>query len=443
MRVVALILTALACGRLPVMAQEAAPSESGALTLSLKAAVAKALEVNPSLAAVREELPAALARLRMARSEGQLTASGSVFLSTGTMPNILSSPDAVSPRMLMAEPDTPRADGSLMFAYPVVTGGRVGARVKAAGARVKATQADIDTEVLSVAYEVRKAYWQVLLNQEIAKVQEENLAEQRERLRVDQLSYDAGKVPLYYVLRDKAEVAQADQNLTNARRDVAIALIDLRVAIGLTPGGALGLSDQLAYNPAAAAADEEAQVKAALDGRPEARSLRSALLAAKRDVGARKSTYQPQVDGMLILEGETTSGDAQAGYLAGVVASLPVLDGGSRGAAVREGLAMVRKTEKELAALGLQIERDVRTALLQVKAANQNVRTAMEAVAAAEEDHRVALARYQAGKAINLEPISALAALVAARTNLAQALYEYNVAVDAAAKAAGALPPTE
>jgi len=439
MRLMALALITFVAGAIAAVAEEQpAPSST---QLTLPAAVARALELNPNLAAVREDLPAALARLRMARSEGQPVGSANLSLSTGTMGTVLPGADGVMPRALTAAPGASRADANLTLMYPLYTGGRVGSAVSAARHRVRATQADIDAMVLEVAYQVRQAGWEVLVSRELVRVQEENLAEQQERLRVDQALLDAGKVPPYYVQRDKAELAAAQQGLTNAQRDVAAALLDLSVAIGLPPSTPLELADRLSYDPAAAEVDEKALITSALEGRPEARALKANLAAAAREVRSRRAAYVPQIDGMVMLEGEKRSGmRADAGYLAGVVASLPILDGGARRGEVSEARAMARRLSRELAALNLDIERQVRRAVLYLRAANQNARTAMEAVAAAEEDNRVALARYRAGKAINLEAISALATLVQARTNLAQALFDYNVAVDAVRKAAGKLP---
>jgi len=380
----------------------------------------------------------------MEQAGGRLRSSVNTFLSTGTMANILPSPETVKPSMFMGQPDRTRFDQNLLFAYPVTTGGRVTARVRAAGAQVQATEQDIAMTALDVAYAVRAAYWLALYRMDLVKVQEENVSEQRERLRVDQAKYDAGRIPLFYVLRDKAELADAEQELTNARRDVGTALLDLRNEIGLDMTVPVELTDQLAYNPAAADPDSEALAKEALARRPAELALQARITAAGREVAARKAAYRPQVDAMLMLDAEKVRGEnANGGYALGVVGSLPLHDGGERKASVREAQAMVRKLEQEKAALDLQIERELRTALLDLTAANQNVRTALEAEASAEEDHRVARVGYDAGKLINLEVVSALAALVRARTNVAQATYEYSLAVDAVQRAVGALPPTQ
>jgi outer membrane protein TolC len=409
--------------------------------LSLATAVQLALERNPDLLAARQELPAAESRLRMARSEGRPRASANTYLSTGTMGSTLPSPDSVMPRMYMGVPPRSRLDQNLTLMAPLSTGGRVRARIRGAAARVEQTERDIDAMALEVAYEAREAYWMALLNREMVRVEAENANEQGERLRIDQAAHDAGKIPLFYVLRDKAEVAAAEQALTNARRDADKALLDLRRAIGLALALPVELTDSLVYRPDEADRDPGELVAKARQDRPEARALSAQIAAADREVLARKAAYRPQVDAMLMLDAEKTAGDPfRSGYTAGLVASLPLLDGGSRSAEVSEALAMRANLEHRQEALGLDIEREVRAALLDLAAADQNVRTAAEAVAAAEEDYRVAKVGFGAGKLINLEVISALAALVQARTNVALAVYEHNLAADAVRRSTGSMP---
>ncbi|MBM3473870.1 MAG: TolC family protein [Armatimonadetes bacterium] len=420
------------------------PASPATQSLSLASAVTLALEKNPSLAAAREELPAAQARLRMAQAAGKLTGSANATLSTGTMGAVIPSPESVMPRMYMGVPADSRFDQNLTLMYPLSTGGRVGSRVRAADAQVRATTQDIESMVLEVAYAVRAAYWQALYQRQLVTVHEENVAEQQERLRVDQAKYDAGKIPLFYVLRDKSELADAQQQLTNAGRDAETALLDLRAAIGLELTAPVELTDKLAYDPAAADQETDKLLADALAKRPEALALRARLDAAEREVAARKAAYRPQVDGMVMLDaGKTSGADFMGGYTVGVVGSLPLFDGGERKASVSEAEAMARNLRRQKQALDLQIERELRAALLTLAAANRNVRTAMEAEASAEEDHRVANIGYQAGKLINLEAVSALAALVKARTNVAQAIYEYNLTADAVQRAAGGRPPAQ
>jgi outer membrane protein TolC len=402
--------------------------------------VAEALAQNPVLQAARAEVPGAQARVEQARSGGRFSASTTTFLTTGSMFNNLAGPDPVGPQDILTVPNAPQADQNVMLMYPLSTGGRVQAQVAGAGADLRATQADADTTRLDTAYLVRRDYWQVLFNQEAVKIAQENLQEQEERLRVDQVTTDAGKLPPYYVLRDQAEVADARQGLTNARRDVDTALLQLRQDLGLPMEQLLTLTDALVYDSTAPGAAAALSAEA-LKTRPEALAAQARVEAAQREVEARRSAYRPQVAATAMSDAFATRGQsAQVGYTVGVTASLPLADGGSRSAEVAEAQAAVTKAQADLRAVNLDLTRQVHTALVNLAAAEENVSTAEQALAAAEEDYRVALVRYQAGKAINLEPISALAALVRARTNHAQAVFDQRVALDAVQRAAGRLP---
>lgn len=420
-------------------AQEFAPGPN----LSLQEAVELAWERNPALQGVRAEVPAARARLQLARSQGRLAASTTTFVTSGSMPNLFQGTEPVEPRPPVAVPPESQFDQNLMLMYPLSTGGRVGAQIDQADYQVRAAQAEVDQALLEVGYQVRRSYWQVLLNEEFVKIAQENLREQQERLRVDEIALEVGRIPAYYVLRDKAEVAAAQQQLTNAQRDLAIAVLQLRQDMGLPMEETLQLTDALVYAAGAPPA-ADSLVLEAYANRPALSAASARVVAAQRQVALKRSAFRLQVNAALMadafvpLEGDSRS--FRGGYTAGIIASLPLLDGGARRAEVAEAEAMVARAEADREALKLEVSREVHEALLAFHAADQNVRTAEAAVAAAEEDARIAWERYEAGKAINLEPLSALAALVAARTNYAQALFAQRVTLDAVNRAVGELP---
>jgi outer membrane protein TolC len=200
------------------------------------------------------------------------------------------------------------------------------------------------------------------------------------------------------------------------------------------------LTDALAYE-AGSPGEAGALSAEALKLRPEAHAAAARVAAARQQVEAQRGAYRPQVAATLMGDAFAVSGgNSGGGYTFGVVASLPLLDGGARGAGVAEAQAMVKRAEADQAATNLDLTRQIHEALLNFAAADQNVQTAEQAVASAEEDYRVALTRYQAGKAINLEPIAALTVLVRARTNYAQAVFAQRVALDAVHRTTGHLP---
>ena len=289
-------------------------------------------------------------------------------------------------------------------------------------------------------YDTRTTYRLVLLRQKLLDVYHREVEALEELVRVDGVKLEAGKIPLYYYLRDKTRLAEAQQDLANGQRDVEVGMYELSVMLGLERPRQLSLIDALGFTPVEY--NEEEALRTAAAHRPELTAVRARLEAAAAQIAVARAAYRPQVAATLIFDYMTnTEGMNDGGYTAALVGSLPVLDAGSRGAEVAMAKAQQQQLTQQERRLAQTVARDVLVAQSNLKAADQNIRTSLEAQAAAEEDYRVARLRYDAGKAINLEPLDALAALVRARVNSAQALYDYSNAVDALQQAMGRYAP--
>jgi outer membrane protein len=404
--------------------------------VTLQAAEAYALEHNPELLAMQEETRMAAARERMAVADNRLQASVNGYASAATLSHMALGPAGVMPEdMQMLDPGQ-SLYGTLTFFKPLSTGGRAQANILRQRRLVAASAADVEALRLRVAYLTRAAYRQVLLRLKTVAAYDQELVARQEMLRDDQVRYDAGKVPLYYMLRDKSALAETQQNLANAHRDVEAGMYDLSLMLGLEPRE-LTLTDALAYVPVES--DRDQALKDAAARRPELAAARARLEAAAADTRAAAAAYRPQVAARVLVQAMTNDDmGSQGGYTAAVVVGLPLLDGGSRAAEVEMAKAAQAQLTQRERQVALQVAREVLGAVADLKAGEASVRAAMEATAAAEEDFRVASLRYDAGKAINLEPLDALAGLVRARLNLAQALYDHSNAVDQLAWARGA-----
>ena len=422
-------------------AAHTSPSLLDALTL--QAAADYAVANNPDLLAMQQEVRMAQANLRLARAAGRLKASGNLYAATATTSNMVTSPPEVMPDdMRMIDPgESLTVDARLT--QPLSTGGRVGAGVTQRRRLLAASEADVAAERLRVYYETRSMYRMVLLRLKLAEVRRKEVEALEELVRVDGVKLEAGKVPLYYYLRDKTRLADAQQELANAQRDVEVGMYDLAVMLGLERPRQLNLVDALGFVPREASPEEEALQTAAAH-RPELTAARARIEAASAQIASARAAYQPQVAATLIFDYMRAEGGmSSGGYTAALVGSLPLLDAGSRGAEVAMAQAQQQQLTQQERRLAQTVARDVLAAQADLKAADQNIRTSLEALAAAEEDYRVARVRYDAGKAINLEPLDALASLVRARVNAAQALYDYNNAVDALQRAMGCFAPVE
>ncbi len=437
--------------------------------LTVQQAVAIALRESPVVRGAVQEVEVAVQRVQAARAERRPWVSANTFLSGGSAANILNSPAAVQPQMTMALPADAFFDQNVSLMYPLFTGNRLRAMVIQARALQEASQAELETTHQDVALMVRLAYREVQARRSFLGVYRAALDQNRERLRIDKLSFEQQRVPRFYVLRDEAEVATAEQMLTNAERDVEISLIQLKTLMGVHLESQLELTEPLQFQPsstllAALGAGPTPPAEPSGGGDPQllklldtAERYRPELAAAarRRDAGTAevevfRGAYRPQVGvgimaDLMKMKGQPLFG----GTTFGLTASLPLLDGGVRRARVGAARAEAQKLEEARRQVALQVGQETATALANLRAAERNVHAARTATTAAEENHRIALLRYSSGIGINVEAFDALAALVRARNAEVQALYEHQAAHDRLLRAVGALsgpgspPPVE
>lgn len=410
--------------------------------LSLKEAVEIALRESPVLRGAAAELRAAEERLRQARSEKQPQLSVNTFAATGTMGGTLPSAPTVLPSTLVVLPPRSFFVQDATFTFPLFTGGRLEALIRQAEAVRNSSSFQFETVKLDVAFEVSVAYLRVLLAQELVKVAEAYVRALEERVRVDREAAKVGRIPEFWVLRSEAELANARQMLANAQRDKEVALIALKTVMGVHPDSEIALSDKLSENGLGTTelTDREKLLAEAFEKRPELKASLHQLEAQSNAVKAAKALFSPQVSLMAMADymtGKATNGSG--GYLLGLSIGLPILDGGRRKAILNEAKAMLERAFSETEQVKLKIASEIDTALRELQTAIQNVKTAKAALSAAEEDERVAKIRYEVGRSVLVEYLDAVAALVRAQVNYAQALYDLAVAQAKLERATGKL----
>jgi outer membrane protein TolC len=404
--------------------------------LSLEEAVATALRESPLLGAAEQEVRMAGAMTRSMQAMTRPTLSTTTYLSTANMSMILGTPAPVLPSSTGMLPDRTAWDQNVMAMLPLSTGGRLSGLVGGARSQFRAAQADLTTMRLDVALATRVAYRQVLLAAAVVKIYEELVQTNEERLRIDRVALEVGKIPQFNVFRDEAELADARQKLIEARRDHDLSLVSLRTVMGVHPASEISVAGELPF--AAFTGTLEEALAAAEERRPELAAIRHRIAAGQQDVKVAKSAYRPQTY-LMAMADVVTADRTEDGYLVGVAAGLPLLDGGGRRAAVDQARANVARLTQQEQDLALRIASEVTQEFLNVKAAEESVHTAEQALTAAREDYRVAQLRYTEGKGINVEVLDALATLVRAQTNHVQALFDFNVAQDRLQRATGQL----
>ncbi len=219
--------------------------------LTVEESVALALRESPVLRGAAEEVEAALGQLNAARAEKRPMLSANTFLSGGSIANIVESPPLPVARMIMNLPRGGYFDQNLMLMAPLYTGGRLKTLVRQATALRDASQAELEGQRQEVALLTRTAYHEAQARRALVDVQQARLRENQEQLRLDRIRAEEGKIPPFFVQRAEAEVAATQQELTNAQRDVELALLQLKTVMGVHPASEIGITGVLEYQPSA------------------------------------------------------------------------------------------------------------------------------------------------------------------------------------------------
>jgi outer membrane protein TolC len=277
-----------------------------------------------------------------------------------------------------------------------------------------------------VAADVASAYVDAALASDLVAVAQGRGQVEEEQVRVITAKVANGKMAPVDQLREEAELADAKQALVDAQTKASLAVVTLKGLIGLDQNSDVSLADDLdALETRWGATPTLSDALAAANARPEIAAARAVVDAARSQSDAAKAFYAPQVSGfgMADLNARLQSGaNGSAGYTVGVVASLPLVDGGARSASTAGAQAQIDRASASLTGVQNKIAAEVAGALLRVAPAASQVDAARAGLTAASKASDLANMRYEAGKAITAERLDALYALTRAQANVRQAV---------------------
>jgi len=287
-----------------------------------------------------------------------------------------------------------------------------------------------------IVNQVKQAYYTLLQDRRLVKVQERNVSDQQAHLELARARFEAGLAPHSDVVRAETAVSNAILNLATAQNAAAVARVTLNIVMGVDARARTTAEETEEPLPALPAA--EALVEQALGNRPEIRQLRADVAAAQAAVSVARTTNRPSLfaNGNYGLSG-TDFPPSDKSWAYGVSLQWPIFDVGLTKGRVEETQANVRSALANLRQGEQTVGSEVVQAYLDVRTADQKVKAAAGEVANAEESLGLATGRYQAGVAAYIEVIDAETALITAQTNQVNAVYGLSIARAALARALG------
>ncbi|MGD8719190.1 MAG: TolC family protein [Candidatus Zixiibacteriota bacterium] len=408
------------------------------MTLTLREAVDRALEVDETYRSAAEDVVIAEAQIKEAKSalypRVTLDASATKIYGIGA---IVMPADSFGPGF---PPEDVNIDmgydenlaAGITATQPLYQGGRAWTAYRASKAYYDLANEARRQAYSDTVYEVVKAYYDAVLAAEAVGVADTGVAVAGSHVQATEDRYDAGLVSEYDVLRARVELSNLETSRHLAEDGRAAAARYLLSKLNLPPETELAMVDRLSYD--LAVYDLEESLVAAEDNRPELAQLELTRRLAEENIKIARAgdnpglyftaNFQEYANDFTLDFGD----EWQDQTTLNLSFSWPIFDGFATRSRVRQARADLYKAELNQNQLEEGIDMEVRAAYDALKTAEGTVRTSKENVTLAERGLEIAQARYDAGLMSNLEVLDAQAALTQARLGYYEALHGYAVA---------------
>ena len=320
-----------------------------------------------------------------------------------------------------------------LFSGPVI------AAYKGAGAAERAAHFAKMSARGEVVQQVATAYLHAIAA--ASEVDNAKALEAQDQVQLDHAhdAHVAGTVANLDELRARVQLQSQQQSRILAENALEKDLILLKREIGLAPGQNVILTDPAPYSELAAETPEEVRA-VAYKSRQDYQNLQNQAIEYKAIHAAYRSQRLPTLSfngnyGTTTVTGVNTHGT----FMAQGTLSIPLFREAKLRGDVEATAAQMDAVNNQLADLRNHIDQQVRSALLDVDAAEQLVKVARSNVELATRELSDETDRVSAGVDDNLPLVTAQASLASAQNNLVESLYQFNVAKLALARAAGVL----
>jgi outer membrane protein len=294
-----------------------------------------------------------------------------------------------------------------------------------------------------LAYEVKKAYFGILQQQNLTMVAEQAVEQLTSQVEQAADFYEVGLIPKNDLLKSEVELANAKLDLVVARNRMAFAQTDFNILLQL-PVDAL-VSIERIETLGTFDKTYEACVALALENRTEKKLAMLALERSEEAVQLAKKDYYPAVDlqANYIKTGDSADLEGRSGFYddeewnVGVTASWTFWEWGKTRYGVGEELSRRTQARLELMNVENRIRREIKEAFLNLKEARQSILTQEKAVGQAKENLRITQERYDEQVATSTEVLDAQTLLTRTQNNYFNALNVYHVSKAALHRAMG------
>lgn len=402
---------------------DAAPA--GALDMA--AAVARALERNPSLGAHEAQ--------SRASEEGRKSARGAFGPKLGMSYSAVKQERKTSPRSVRP-PELGSYSWGVEVSQPVFQGFRLLNSYQKAALQADSDKAALRRAELAMTEQVQTEFLAYLRAEENVRSERDSLARLRDQLRITRAFYEVGLRPRLDVLQAEVNVSEAENILIQAENTRDTAQARLNTLLGFTATVPVRYVGRLGHVPFRRSLEQ--CLEAAYRQRPDLLVAAKAVEMAAKDRRMVQSDYYPQIEAYYNINQTGNTPDLQrrggegsrsATWEVGARAVWNVFQWGVTYYADQQAGWVVTRLRHEEEDLKLNVGYDIKSKLLAVHEAEKRIAVAEKGVAQAREAYDAALARYQEQVGTNFDVLDASANLTRAQASLTGARADYLTAL--------------
>ncbi len=321
--------------------------------------------------------------------------------------------------------------GGAQINYDLYTSGARSARIRQAEEQERLQELDVERLSEEIRLNVATEYYNLQEADEQVRISRAAVVNAEASLRDARALEEAGVGTRFDSLRTQVNLANSQQQLTNAQSQQRIARRALATRLNLAQSGTLSAADPVKlaglWNQTL-----ENSIVLAYQNRPELQQQLAQRNISQQQRREALANLGPQVSVVAnydLLDQFNDNVGLTNGYSVALRANLNLFDGGASKGRAAQSRVDTEIAETQFSQQRNQIRFQVEQAYSQQQSNLENVQTSQAALDQARESLRLARLRFQAGVGTQLEVLDAENALTRAEGNRITAILDYNRAL--------------
>ncbi len=249
--------------------------------------------------------------------------------------------------------------------------GKRALRSQGAGDAITAAKAELEAKKREISAQVRKAFYDLLRNDDELRVHDEQVAIARQAFEAARIKYSVGKVPQQDVLKAQVGLTKLIEHLVMLEQDAELSRATLNTLLGRSPDAPMEVMGQYSV-PAEIPGFAELQ-QLAIANRPELAAATAMIKQAQDETALARKQYTPDFSANVGYMLTPSGSQFRNNYMIEGTMTLPWLNRRKHDSEINEAQAAVSERQAEFDAMRLVVFRQIQEALVRAKTAKRLV----------------------------------------------------------------------